>query len=54
MNAEQMQLLRDVAAMDKGNSICIAVLNLLDLVDKQEDQINDLLDELWALKASLS
>lgn len=54
MNTEQMKLLRDVAAMDNGNSICIAVLNLLDLVERQENQINDLLDELWALKASLS
>lgn len=54
MTPDQMKLLRDVAAMDKGNSICIAVLNLLDLVERQENQINDLLDELWALKASLS
>lgn len=39
MNAEQMKLLRDVAAMDKGNCICIAVLNLLDLVEKQLDNL---------------
>ena len=52
MTPEQMKLLRDVAAMDKSNLICIAILNLMDLVDKQEGQINDLLDELWALKAS--
>jgi len=51
---EQLQLLRDTVALDKGNAICIAILNLLDLVDKQENQINDLLDELWALKASQS
>lgn len=50
MTPEQMKLLRDVAAMDKGNCICIAVLNLLDLVERQENQINDLLDELWESK----
>lgn len=50
MSPEQMKLLRDVAAMDKGNAVCIAILNLLDLVDRQEKQINDLLDELWESK----
>lgn len=50
MNPDQMKLLRDVAAMDKGNAVCIAILNLLDLVERQERQINDLLDELWEKK----
>lgn len=50
MSPEQMKLLRDVAAMDKGNAVCIAILNLLDLVERQEKQINDLLDELWESK----
>lgn len=50
MTPEQMQLLRDTAASDKGNVVCIAILNLLQLVEDKDKAIVALQDRIRLMK----